>query len=107
MATATAEPTSPANNNAAPAQAASPAVTRPADEIEDPYVWKPAGAFGLQVVQPKPPVPEPSRSPAPPPMIKAHAAYEALWRWRDFFAGFAVGAMTVAAVSMAYRMERR
>ena len=35
------------------------------------------------------------------------AGYEALWRWRDFAAGVAVGAISIIAFSLAYRLERR
>lgn len=83
-------------------------LTRPADQIEDPYIWKPAGAFGLQAVQAKavPPV-QPVAQPESPPMAKANEAYEALWRWRDFAAGVAVGAISIIAFSLAYRLEQR
>jgi hypothetical protein len=96
-----------------PAPAAVPesnigAVTRPADQIEDPYIWKPAGAFGLQAVQAKAPAPlQTVAKPQSPPMANANQAYEALWRWRDFAAGIAVGAISVIAFSLAYRLERR
>ncbi len=107
MATATAESTPPALATVLP-ESNTGAVTRPADQIEDPYIWKPAGAFGLQAVQAKalPPV-QPAAQPEAPPMAKANEAYEALWRWRDFAAGVAVGAISIIAFSLAYRLERR
>jgi hypothetical protein len=107
MATVTAEPNLSAPATPAP-ESSLGTVTRPADQIEDPYIWKPAGAFGLQAVQAKAPPPLlPVAQPESPPMAKANEAYEALWRWRDFAAGVAVGAVSIIAFSLAYRLERR
>ena len=109
MATATAESNLPAVAVPTP-ESSTGSVTRPVDEIEDPYVWKPAGAFGLQAVQAKaqpPAAATQSTKPQSPPMAKANDAYEALWRWRDFAAGVAVGAISIIAFSLAYKFERR
>lgn len=107
MATATAESNLPVLATPAP-QSNTGAMTRPADEIEDPYIWKPAGAFGLQAVQAKAPVPMPSADKPPaPPLAHANQAYEALWRWRDFAAGVAVGAISIIAFALVYKLERR
>lgn len=107
MATATAESNRPAPAPLLP-ESNTGAVTRPADQIEDPYIWKPAGAFGLQAVQAKAPEPaKPAAKSESPPMVKANDAYEALWSWRDFAAGVAVGAISIIAFSLAYKLERR
>jgi hypothetical protein len=109
MATATAESNLPVIAVPKP-ESNTGSVTRPVDEIEDPYIWKPAGAFGLQAVQSKTQVPAAAAQlakPQSPPMAKANDAYEALWRWRDFAAGVAVGAISVIALSLAYKLERR
>ena len=80
-----------------------------APETADPYIWKPAGAFGLQAVHPRQSAPDHTPKPniKPQPMAEAQEAYEALWRWRDFFAGFTVGAISILTVSLFYRLERR
>ncbi len=107
MATATAESNLPALATPT-SESNTGAVTRPADQIEDPYIWKPAGAFGLQAVQARTPEPvKPAAKSESPPMAKANDAYEALWRWRDFAAGVAVGAISMIAFSLAYKLERR
>ena len=107
MATVTAEPNRPAASTPLP-ESNTGTVTRPADQIEDPYIWKPAGAFGLQAVHARAPEPAtPAAKPELPPMAKANDAYEALWRWRDFAAGVAVGALSIVAFSLAFKLERR
>lgn len=109
MATATAESNLPAIAVPAP-ESNTGSVTRPVDEIEDPYIWKPAGTFGLQAVQAKAQAaaaPVQPDKPQSPPMAKANDAYEALWRWRDFAAGVAVGALSIVALSLTFKLERR
>jgi hypothetical protein len=107
MATVTTEPTLPAASTPLP-ESNSGTVTRPADQIEDPYIWKPAGAFGLQAVHAHGPEPaKPAAKLELPPMAKANDAYEALWRWRDFAAGVAVGALSIVIFNLAFKLERR
>lgn len=111
MATAAAQSNLPAPAAPQP-ESNTGAVTRSANEIEDPYIWKPAGAFGLQHVQaqtqaktqaPVRPAPKPST----PGMAEANEAYEALWRWRDFAAGLAVGILSIVTLNLFYKVERR
>jgi len=78
------------------------ATTRPADTVEDPYIWHSTGAFGAQAVK--------ARVPAPvsePESITAVAEpAHPNWRWGDFLIGLSFGIMAVTALSLVVNFNR-
>ena len=85
--------------------ATAPTVTRPADAVEDPYVWQPVGAFGAQPVTARDPVAQ--AEPEKPALPTDATNSERTWRWRDFIVGLTFGALTVAVLSLVVNFERR
>lgn len=78
------------------------ATTRPADTVEDPYIWHSTGAFGAQAVKAR----EPAPARDPDSIATVAEAARPNWRWGDFLIGLGFGAIAVTALSLVINFNR-